>query len=142
RRVSARAFFAPGKVVVAGEYAVLDGAPAVVAAVDLGVSVTFEAGPPGIVTPDGDTRFVAPALAAVDAPAGRYAFAARGGPDLPGKPGLGGSAAATAVAVHAGLALRGAPADPDVVFPVASEVHHRVQGSGSGIDVAASTYGG
>jgi phosphomevalonate kinase len=44
--------------------------------------------------------------------------------------------------VYAGLALRGAAPAPQALFAVAAAAHHRVQGSGSGIDVAASCWGG
>jgi len=135
-------YFAPGKVVVLGEYAVLDGAPALVAAVDHGVRCTVTPSEHTIVeTPDADDRFVAPALAAAQAPARRYRFA--DDPSIPGpKLGLGGSAAATVVAVLAALAERGAPTDPASLRAIAAPVHHRVQGSGSGLDIAASCYGG
>jgi hypothetical protein len=61
----------PGKLVLLGEYAVLDGAPAVVLAVDRGVVVEGAPGGGGlhIETPDGDDRFVRPALAGT---AGRW----------------------------------------------------------------------
>lgn len=137
--------FAPGKVVVAGEYAVLDGAPAIVAAVDIGVEARFEPDPDAgrvLRTPRGDDRFVRAALEAVDAPAGTWTFLDVGGPPMPSKPGLGGSAAATVAAVAAGLAARGRAVDRTEVHTIAAAVHHRVQGSGSGIDVAASTWGG
>ena len=130
---------APGKLVLVGEYAVLDGAGAIVAAVDRGVRCDVHTAttdhPAGIVTP-GDDRFVRAALRR--APAGfgfdarRFVFADAHPVDLPGKPGFGGSAAATVAAcVAAGL-----PA------AVAVEVHHEVQGSGSGVDVFAAVHGG
>lgn len=138
-----RRFFAPGKVVVVGEYAVVDGAPAVVAAVGIGVGLRWSASKTRDVrTPYDDTRFVDAALDAARAPLGTYAFSDDGGPALASKPGLGGSAAATVVAVHAARVLRGETSDPDAVYELASDVHRAVQGSGSGIDVAASTYGG
>ncbi len=140
---------APGKVVVVGEYAVLDGAPALVAAVDPGVTVRVWPDPVRRATsPTGDTRFVDAALHAADAPPAHYAFAdadpdaGASGAGLGGKPGLGGSAAATVAAVAAARHLRGAPLDRAVIGRIAAEVHHAVQGSGSGIDVAASTWGG
>lgn len=136
-------WFAPGKVVVAGEYAVVDGAPALVAAVDIGVAVAVCPFPMRqVVTPTGDSRFVDAALDAVEPPPARWVFTHQGGPPLASKPGLGGSAAATVVAVYAARALAGLHTAPATVFTTAFEVHHRVQGSGSGIDVAASTYGG
>jgi len=119
----------PGKLVLLGEYAVLDGAPALVIAIDRGVRCTLSAGD-GIETPVGDTRFVAPALA--DAPAALYRFTNWNPTGLPGKPGFGGSAAACVAACVAA----GRPATD------AFAIHHAVQGSGSGIDVAASIHGG
>ena len=89
--------FAPGKLVIAGEYAVLDGAPAIVLAIDRGVRCDIEpANTLTITTPDGDDRFVRPALQ--DAPAAHYRFSAWNPTDLPEKPGFGGSAAACVAA--------------------------------------------
>ncbi len=120
---------APGKVVIAGEYAVLDGAPALVLAIDRGVCCQVREGD-GVVTPDGDDRFVRPAL--VEAPRALYRFSAWNPVDLPGKPGFGGSAAACVAACVAA----GRPAED------AFAIHHAVQGGGSGLDVAASIHGG
>lgn len=120
---------APGKLVVVGEYGVLLGGGAVVAAVDRGVRCVVEPGE-GIVTP-GDDRFVRAALEG--APAGRYVFDDWNPVEgLGGKAGFGGSAAATVAAVVA------------AGFPPARafEVHARVQGGGSGVDVHASLHGG
>ena len=134
---------APGKIVLVGEYAVLDGAPAVVAAVDRGVVCqAVAAAERSVHTPDGDDRFVSAALDAVDAPPGEYRFSAWNPTSTASKAGLGGSAAATVAAIVAARALAGAPHAPDVVHPIAHRVHHAVQGSGSGIDVAASVHGG
>lgn len=138
-----RRFVAPGKVVVLGEYAVLDGAPALVAAVTGGVRCTCTPSSRLIVeTPGSDHRFVGPALAAVRAPDARFRFEADRPPRADVKIGLGTSAAATTVAVLAGLAARSRPHRAPDLFPVARRVHHDVQGSGSGIDVAASCFGG
>ena len=130
--MSERTVLAPGKLVLLGEYAVLDGAPALVLAIDRGVRCDITLGGPGVQleTPDGDTRFVAPALS--DAPVGRYRFDAWNPVDLPGKPGFGGSAAACVAACVAA----GRPATD------ALKIHHAVQGSGSGVDVLASIHGG
>lgn len=131
---------APGKIVVLGEYAVLDGVPAVVAAVDRGVACeVLPAHERRIETPT-DDRFVGPALA--DAPPALYRFTDWNPVDLPSKPGLGGSAAAVVSAVVAGAHAAGRPLTPDQVQERAFAIHHAVQGSGSGIDVAASTHGG
>lgn len=123
---------APGKLVLIGEYGVLDGAGAVVAAVEHGVVCTRTPGRLGWTTP-GDDTFVSEVLSGLPADAGHYAFSDWNPVDLQGnKPGFGGSAAATAVAV---LAARRKPLD-------AFAVHHRVQGGGSGVDVFASLNGG
>ncbi|MEC7988044.1 MAG: hypothetical protein VX278_22945 [Myxococcota bacterium] len=123
---------APGKLVIAGEYAVLDGAPALVLAIDRGVSCHVMSGA-GIETPTGDTRFVAPAIGE-RAETKRFVF--RDWNPVLGlgdqKPGFGGSAAACVAACIA------SGRDGKDAF----EIHRRVQGSGSGIDVAASLYGG
>lgn len=138
-----RRFVAPGKVVVLGEYAVLDGAPALVAAVDLGVCCTWTPGSTRSATsPTGDTRFVDAALRHADAPPGRYSFTDHNPPDTATKPGLGGSGAATVVATLAARALSGRSTTPAELFNEAQAVHHAVQGSGSGVDVAASSWGG
>lgn len=134
---------APGKVVLLGEYAVLDGSPGLVAAVDIGVEVIYHPGETlEIQTPTGDVRFARAALTAADAPTGQYLFGNYNSPDLQSKPGLGGSAAATVAATFAARHLNGLKTTPKAVFEQAFKVHHAVQGSGSGVDVAASTYGG
>ena len=122
----------PGKIVLAGEYAVLDGCPALALALNRGVGCHIQQGK-GISTPNGDTSFVAPFLAQ-HAHTKHYHFfnwnpVVEFGKD---KPGFGGSAAAcVAACIAAGEALE-----------KAFSVHHSVQGSGSGIDVAASIHGG
>ncbi len=121
---------APGKLMIAGEYAVLDGAPAIALAVDRGVQCTIEVHDTlNIVTPDGDDRFVRPPL---EGHIGSYTFSAWNPTDLPEKPGFGGSAAACVAACLAA----GRPAGDAV------SIHHAVQGGGSGADVLASIHGG
>jgi phosphomevalonate kinase len=130
-------FEAPGKIVLLGEYAVLDGCPALAIAVDSGVACDVTpAAERTITTPDGDDRFVRAALDAVQAPAAHYAFTATNPLDLPDKPGFGGSAAAVVAALEAG----GCP--PEQLFAMGYGVHYGVQGSGSGIDVAVAATGG
>jgi phosphomevalonate kinase len=133
---------APGKVVLLGEYAVVDGAPALVAAVDAGVVCRVSAGPFEIRTPTGDDRFVRAALEHVGAPPAIYAFSDARVFGIDGKPGLGGSAAATVAACLAGSARAGRPLTGDALRDVAIGVHRDVQGGGSGIDVAAAAHGG
>ncbi len=137
-----RRFVAPGKAVVVGEYAVLLGAPAVVAAVDRGVACEVTPSPTLRITTPSDDRFVGPALEAVGAPPAHYHFVDAAPTLAQGKAGLGGSAAATVVACLAGSALAGRPLSPHALWAAAHDVHHRVQGSGSGIDVAAAAHGG
>lgn len=127
---------APGKVVLSGAYAVLEGAPALVAAVDR-YAIADSARPAAFVTPE-----VRAALGEGFAP-WFDASALREGEH---KLGLG-SSAAILVASLAALAL---DADPTLeagelarrVFPRALAAHARAQGGGSGIDVAASAFGG
>lgn len=110
---------APGKLVLTGAYAVLDGAPAIVAAVD------------------------------------RYAIAERGSASVDvralhdeggRKLGLGSSAASLVASLGAKALARGE--DPRVagvraqIFRAARAAHAREQGGGSGVDIAASVFGG
>jgi phosphomevalonate kinase len=119
--------------VLAGEYAVLDGGPALVLAVDRGVGVELRRGGPSvqIQTPDGDARFVAPALDGA-APGLYRFFDLAPVTGLSGKPGFGGSAAACVAA----CAASGRP------LMDALRIHRAVQGGGSGVDVLASVHGG
>jgi len=120
----------PGKLMIAGEYAVLDGAPAIVLAVDRGVQCDILVHDSlWIETPDGDDRFVRPPL---EGHIGHYRFSAWNPTGLPEKPGFGGSAAACVAACLAS----GRPGSDAI------EIHRSVQGGGSGADVLASAMGG
>ncbi len=160
---------APGKIVLCGEYAVLEGAPAVAMAVDrrARVSVTDSAGPGHTVIAPGHTdregRFTMedgrfswlrngdpfPLLAALMRATGR---------DLPGctaitldtrsfyaadsgeKLGIGGSAALAAALAAVIRTLSGCEVS---AFDLALAAHRELQhGVGSGIDVACSIHGG
>ncbi len=127
-----RVIHAPGKLVLVGEYAVLDGAPAIALALDHGVRCRVGPAPALELRCPGDQRFVRAALDHVKAPPARYVFQDWNPVDLPGKPGFGGSAAATVAAVLAGGG-DGAQA---------YQVHATIQGGGSGVDVASSLHGG
>lgn len=126
---------APGKLVLAGEYAVLHGAEALVVAVDrrlyleASAESSTDALPPEIRATFALVGRTPPSLA-VDASALRHDAA---------KVGLGSSAAAAAAA--AALAL-GRDAEPARVFALALEGHRVIAPRGSGIDVAASSFGG
>lgn len=128
---------APGKVVLSGAYAVLEGARAIVAAVDRYV-VADSARSATLITPEVDA-----ALASGEKAPYFDASALREGER---KLGLGSSAAI----VVASLGARLLDAEPALgraelaerVFPNALGAHRRAQGGGSGIDVAASAFGG
>jgi phosphomevalonate kinase len=129
---------APGKLVLSGAYAVLSGAPAIVAAVDR--YVTADASRPA----DRVTAEVNAAIAAGALDRAPWFDASKLRASLPDgqsrKLGLGSSAAilvASLAASHpSGSALR------DAIFPIALRAHRIAQPRGSGIDVAASTFGG
>jgi phosphomevalonate kinase len=126
----------PGKLVLSGAYAVLEGAPALVAAVDRYVeadgsrAATFEAAE--VLEAVRRGLLVSPPW-----------FDASSLRSDGRKLGLGSSAAILAASLAAGgfgevldEALAAA------IFPVALEVHRAAQGGGSGVDVAAACFGG
>ena len=153
-------FSAPGKLVLCGEYAVVDGRPAVVAAVNrravARVSSAHELRVRG-----NASRWLTVTAAVLDGTDDAHARDApllvcvlreahkRGLPLLPahitvsttsfsavaGKLGLGSSAAAAVALASAVAHDRGA----DAVYELARAGHFAFQGGGSGIDVAAST---
>lgn len=139
---------APGKVILIGEYAVLHGHQAIVAAVDRRAVGRFVAGAApatplvkrvveavraylleaGGVPPDGAPEIDSAALFAGDR-----------------KLGLGSSAAVAAAAVGAMLEASGCDVEytQALAFALAHRAHRAYQGGvGSGADVAAATYGG
>ncbi len=125
---------APGKLLLSGAYAVLDGAPALVAAVDR------------YATADGarsDSDAMPEVRAAVANPPFVDVSQLRTGDT---KLGLGSSAAATVAALGVRAAEQGDELDDPLVrqrlMQQAWDAHARVQGGGSGVDVAASTFGG
>lgn len=118
-----------------GSYVVLEGAPALVLAVDrYAVADDAEVDP----SPSAEIAAAMTRAPRVDTSA-LY--------DVPGeKLGLGSSAAALVAALGAEAAAAGKDlATPDVrraIFDRAREAHAKVQGGGSGVDIAASVYGG
>lgn len=162
RRV-AKVASAPGKLVLVGEYAVLEGSPALVVAVDRYARATaYEDGPAGslrVVAPEvGVDEQLAPRPAGAQVPPDVAARLALVMPKLSALPqvtelhldtsgfylghdkmGLGSSAALTVA-----LAKLAAPdASADALFASARGDHGTFQkGAGSGIDLAASVHGG
>ncbi|RME19572.1 MAG: hypothetical protein D6806_18085 [Deltaproteobacteria bacterium] len=137
---------APGKLVLMGEYAVRDGAPALVAALDrrVEVEVPSESDENGL--PNRARRMAARlmGLCAPPEPCRADSTPLHAGSE---KLGLGSSAAVVVAAV--GALFWEAGRDPvgamqrQELFRVAHRVHDRLSGSrGSGVDVAASLFGG
>lgn len=126
---------APGKIVVSGAYAVLEGSPAIVAAVDRYVTADTSR------APDFTTPEVRAALGDRAAPWFDASPLRAGDKKL----GLGSSAAILVASLAAIAADRGLTDDASLqraVFEPALLAHRVAQGGGSGVDVAASTYGG
>ncbi|AKT39908.1 mevalonate kinase family protein [Chondromyces crocatus] len=131
---------APGKLVLSGAYVVLEGAPSLVAAVDRYVIA--------------DTRRVGERLTEevqaaqelgmlervpwFDASALRAAVPGGGSRKL----GLGSSAAILVASLAAARAARGEALEQGSLFDAALWAHRVAQGGGSGLDVAASVFGG
>ena len=139
---------APGKVFLIGEYAVLEGHHAVVAAVDRRVTGRFvAAGVPA-------TPLVKNIVDAVHAylledggtpPAGAPVLDSSALASEAGKLGLGSSAAVAAAGVGAMLETAGCDIEytQELAFRLAHRAHRAAQGGrGSGADVAAAIYGG
>lgn len=144
---------APGKMMVVGEYAVLHGAPALVAAVDLRVRMGMrakEGEAPAEVTPRplppeaaAAWRFAEDAYGPCADQVALDVTALRSGEQ---KLGVGSSAAAAAAAVAWVYAAAGNTLDDvqvtEELLPLALAGHRAVAPEGSGADVAASTLGG
>lgn len=132
---------APGKIVLSGAYAVLEGAPALVSAVDRYVLADSRR-EAEFVTPE--VREALHSRGSIRAPW----FDARALRDEASDRKLGlGSSAAILVASLAALELATEPSLDDTslarrVFDAALCAHRIAQGGGSGIDVAASAFGG
>lgn len=127
---------APGKLMLTGSYVVLDGAPAIVSAVDrFAIADDAESDP----SPSAE---IAAAMARSSAPRVDTSALYDDGKKL----GLGSSAAALVAALGCEAAARGDDlADAGVrraLFGRAREAHAAVQGGGSGVDLAASVHGG
>jgi phosphomevalonate kinase len=134
----------PGKLFLGGEYAVLDGAPAIVAAVGRHARANFVPGssPSSAVVAAAMTeaRRHLPALPPGAAQVDTSSFM-RGGVKL----GLGSSAAAAVAAVGAAFEWGGLPLAQhrELLLESADAAHRAAQGGlGSGADIAAAVHGG
>jgi phosphomevalonate kinase len=135
---------APGKALVCGEYAVLEGAPAVVAAVDRRVSVAWSNDPRPMPSEVETTLRLAEAELG---PLPRWlSLNANELQQDRVKLGLGSSAAAAVAVAGASFATHGRDLGASEVlrrvFALALEGHASIAPQGSGVDVAASTFGG
>lgn len=145
-RIKARA---PGKLFLSGEYAVLEGAPALACAVSRQVTARFLSGTAGEAPDAAAWRGAAPGILrrhGLDpAPArealeidSRALYTADGI-----KLGLGSSAAVAVAVSGLLLAAQDQPASAPPAHSIAGELHAVVRGpGGSGVDVAASFHGG
>jgi len=127
---------APGKVVLSGAYSVLHGAPAVVSAVSRYV----------VADTSRPAEFLSEEVqAALDAGQVAPWFDASDLREAGRKLGLGSSAAILAASLYALSLAAGAVDDPSLrkqLFARGLSAHRAAQGGGSGVDVAASTFGG
>ena len=135
---------APGKALLCGEYAVLEGAPAVVAAIDRRVSVSWsESSAPMSPEVEATLRRAREELGPLPRSVTVDASNLRQGQV---KLGLGSSAAAAVATAGASCATHGRElGDSDTlhrVFSIALEGHSSIAPQGSGVDVAASAFGG
>ncbi len=152
---------APGKLILSGEYAVLDGAPAVVVAIDrraiarrtrsgdLGDSPFLLAVVEELARQRGDDDPAVGTARAIEVDSGAFY-------DGGSKLGLGSSAAVTVAATALALTTAHGEFDRDEVLKIALPAHGRAQArrhaerthdarpavTGSGADVAAAVYGG
>lgn len=148
---------APGKVVLFGEYAVLDGACALVASVDRFVHCNVTPAADFEVHAQGFGRFSIENLKEAP-PILRSIFEQHSPPhahfELDSselylhknpqgiKLGLGSSAAVTTALLKAVLRIAGSSLTPESVFASAHRAHYGAQGLGSGVDIAAAAFGG
>ncbi len=137
-RVLARA---PGKLLIAGEFAVLEGAPALVVAINRYARAKVSGVPlDGRKAPSPLHLAVAESLHVSTSEVSRLHIDTRTMFHQGNKLGLGSSSAACVAAV---AALSEVSNSIDQTFELALDAHRRFQsGLGSGYDVAASTYGG
>jgi len=145
--VTPRGTSAPGKAFLCGEYAVLSGAPAIVAAVNRRVIARWTGLPPRAeLLPLEAQATLAAAQEHFGQSPHHLSVDTRHLYDGPNKLGLGSSAAVAAASAAALIALHDHDLTErevrDRVFATALDGHSAVAPEGSGADVAAATYGG
>ncbi len=134
----------PGKIMLFGEYAVLDGALAVLTPVDRFVTCNVDPGgpePPLVrqLLPQGEREFepIASHLQAqFEGIKGRYLLDMRAFFDASGKLGLGSSAAGTVALARAFFEASHRTPSLEELFLTAQRAHRAAQGVGSGADIA------
>lgn len=139
---------APGKLVLSGAYSVLYGAPAIVTAVSRCAFADAEL--PAVHVAEEVRAAVELGLIAGPCLVNADALRISDGAGASRKIGLGSSAAIlVATLVAHGVIDPSAPPTPEFretarerLFTIAYDVHRRAQGGGSGIDIAASVFGG
>jgi phosphomevalonate kinase len=136
---------APGKMMIAGEYAVLEGAEAVVAAVGRRAYARLGSGAQEVLPPEAAAARAA-AERKLGAVAGALSIDASDLQQEGRKLGLGSSAAAAAAAAGAVFAAHGKDVSDaavrEQILAAALEGHRAVAPHGSGADVAAAVLGG
>ena len=133
--------FAPGKLILMGEHAVVYGHPALAIAVDRGTTVHLErrSGPTGLDMPWSDDPRLRDALLAILPPAD---VGVRIESTLPVGRGMGSSAALAVALARAAARLEGREASDDEINEGAFRVERVFHGNPSGIDHTVSMNGG
>lgn len=135
--------WAPGKVMLLGEHAVVYGYSCLSFAIDKGVTVTISKEESDRITSDvADTRFTIAARETF-----RHYFSQHSPVSISIKSdisgfGLGSSSAVTVAIVSAMMGIHGIPWSFDTIFEIAYQAVKSVQKNASGYDVATSLYGG
>ncbi len=131
---SAVASFCPGKVILAGEHAVVYGKMALATSISLGVSVT--------VVENGGSEKNPIINKAIEVAGGDENILLKIESELPIGSGLGSSAAVAAATIKAMREYLGKPINEEELFKLTFECEKIAHGNASGLDPAAVVYGG